>query len=96
MFASSVYSTELSNESLEARWSAAVGEFRQMNVSRKFPFDDCFELASTVHDVPKPLLLAVARGEARSPEGTVRSLPGRALRRSLFRFSGSAFDAEAP
>ena len=52
--------------SLEETWSSYLLERRAGDTStaRRYPFDDCFTASSTLHGIPKTLLLAIARGES--------------------------------
>ena len=61
---SSVSAAELTDERLEAQWSATMSDLSQIAMSGPYPFNNCFDSASAEHGVPLPLLLAVARGES--------------------------------
>ena len=55
---------ELSDDSLETRWQATISDLEQITDIREYPFDDCFESSSAAHGIPKPLIIAMARGES--------------------------------
>lgn len=62
---------EYPGNALEKRWRATLSDLEEMPLSQVFPYDDCFAKASVEHHVPKPLLLAVARGESNFDPGAV-------------------------
>lgn len=65
-------SAELASDNLlDAQWLATSDELADAVAPRQFPFDSCFESASAAHNVPKLLLLAVARGESNFDPGAV-------------------------
>ena len=50
---------------LDERWAAYLDQRSgETATSRSYPFDRCFTASSAAHDIPKTLLVAIARGES--------------------------------